>query len=102
MKKAILFSILGALLLPVFGFWAWYHVHHPLGNQLTGEITGQVLAYGRLAGLLAAFGILFQLILAGRVGWVERAFGLDRMMLLHHATGFAVEQENKMHNGGYC
>lgn len=47
-------------LLFVLGFWGWNHVHHPLGNQLTGGAIGQLLSYGRLAGLLAAWGILLQ------------------------------------------
>jgi len=81
---------LGAQLLIVIGFWVWNHVHHPMGNQLTGDRIGQLLAYGRLTGLLAAFGILLQLILIGRVKWVERTFGLDRLTRLHHGLGFAL------------
>ena len=90
MKKTGLFILLAALILPLFAFWAWDQVRHPTGNLLVGETAGQLLAYGRLAGLLAAFGLLLQLLLAGRTGWVERACGLDRMMLVHHASGFAL------------
>jgi len=83
-------AVLASQILVVAGFWFWNHVHHPLGNQLTGDAVGQLLAYGRLAGLLAAFGILLQLILIGRVRWVERVFGLDRLSRLHHVVGFAL------------
>jgi predicted ferric reductase len=61
-----------------------------MGNQLTGAAVGQLLAYGRLAGLLAVLGILFQLILIGRVKWVEKVFGFDRLTRLHHITGFSI------------
>jgi predicted ferric reductase len=83
-------GVLASQLLVVVGFWAWNHVHHPAGNQLVGDSTAQFLAYGRLAGLLAAFGCLLQIILVGRVRWVERTFGLDRLSRLHHFVGFAL------------
>jgi predicted ferric reductase len=79
-----------AQLLVVTGLWLWFHTHHPLGNLLTGDDVGKLLAWGRLTGLLAAFGILVQLLLVGRVKWIERAFGLDRLTRLHHAFGFAL------------
>ncbi|HOX04823.1 MAG TPA: ferredoxin reductase family protein [Planctomycetota bacterium] len=83
-------GVLASQLAAVVGFWAWNHVHHPLGNQLTGDSTAQFLAWGRLAGLLAAFGCLLQIVLVGRTRWVERAFGLDRLSRLHHVVGFGL------------
>jgi len=83
-------GVLASQLLVVVGFWAWNHTHHLLGNQLAGDSTAQFLAYGRLAGLLAAFGCLLQIILVGRTRWVERAFGLDRLSRLHHVVGFGL------------
>ena len=79
-----------AQLLAVVGSWAWFHVHHPLGNLLTGDSIGRLLAWGRLAGLLAGLALLFQLVLIGRVRWVERCCGLDRLTRLHHILGFAL------------
>lgn len=90
MKKAGLLALLAVQLGIIFAFWAWNHVNHPMGNQLTGEMVGQLLAYGRLAGLLAAFAILLQLILTGRVKWVESVFGLDNLSRLHHILGFSL------------
>jgi predicted ferric reductase len=83
-------AVLGSQIVLIVGFWFWYHWRHPLGNLLTGDAVGQLLAYGRLAGLLAAFGVLLQLILIGRVGWVEPSFGLDRLTRLHHVLGLAL------------
>ena len=90
MKKAGLLILLAAQLVIILAFWAWNHMNHAMGNQLTGEAVGQLLAYGRLAGLLAAFAILLQLILTGRVKWVESVFGLDRLSRLHHILGFSL------------
>lgn len=90
MKTAGWLSLIGSQLLIITGFWFWNHLHHPLGNQLTGDAAGMLLAYGRLAGLLAAFGILLQLLLVGRIKWVERVFGLDRLTRLHHVVGFSL------------
>jgi len=90
MKKFGWLILLGSQFAIVAGFWAYDHVNHMMGNQLTGEPVGQYLAYGRLAGLLAVLLILFQLMLIGRIKWLERVFGLDRMAHLHHFTGFAI------------
>ena len=88
MQTLVWSLVLASQAMTIVGFWFWNHLHHPLGNQLVGDATGQLLAWGRLAGLLAAFGILFQLLLIGRVRWVERVFGLDRLTRLHHGVGF--------------
>ena len=90
MKRIGWFVVLGAQLLIVIGFWLWNHTQPPTGNVFTGSLSDKLLACGRLAGLLAAFGILFQLILIGRVKWVERVFGLDRLTRLHHIVGFSL------------
>ncbi len=90
MKKAAWWVLAGAQLLIVVGCWFRFHAHHPLGNLLTGDAVGRLLAWGRLAGLLAVLAILFQLMLIGRVRWVERSYGMDRLTRLHHVVGFAL------------
>ncbi|OGV37149.1 MAG: hypothetical protein A2X48_04880 [Lentisphaerae bacterium GWF2_49_21] len=90
MKKFGWLVLLASQFAVVTGFWAYDHVNHPMGNLLTGEPVGQYLAYGRLAGLLAVLLILFQLMLIGRVKWLEQTFGLDRMANLHHFIGFGI------------
>lgn len=71
-------------------FWAWNHVRHLMGNQLAGDATAQFLAYGRLAGLLAGFGALFQILVISRAKWLENEFGFDRLARLHHVVGFCI------------
>ncbi len=48
-----------------------------------------VLSVGRLLGLLAVFFALVQFMLMGRVAWIERAFGLDRLAGYHRLNGYA-------------
>jgi predicted ferric reductase len=90
LARAAWLLVLAGQLAVIVGFWCWNHVRHPMGNQLTGDAAAQLLAWGRLAGLLAAFGVLVQIALAGRVRPVERAFGFDRLTRLHHVVGFAL------------
>ena len=90
MKKAACLTLAGAVALTLVGSWLWIQTRHPLGNLLTGDTDGQALAWGRLAGLLAAFGILIQLTLIGRARWLEQVFGLDRLTRLHHMLGFSL------------
>lgn len=49
-----------------------------------------VIAYTRLFGLLAAFLLPLQLILIGRVKWVESVFGLDKLSRLHRINGLVI------------
>ena len=88
-KAACLSGVLTPVLI-VIGAWLWFHTHHPLGNLLAGDASGQALAWGRLAGLLAALGVLAQIMLIGRVRRIERVFGLDRLTRLHHVLGFSL------------
>jgi len=88
MRRKFLLVLAASQLPVVIGSWLWFHTHHPLGNLLTGDASGMLLAWGRLSGLLLALAIFLQLMLIGRIGWIERAYGLDRLTRLHHVVGF--------------
>jgi len=60
------------------------------GSLLSTGGSSALLAIARLAGLLAGYSLLTQLVLIGRAVWVERAFGLDRLSRVHHWNGFAL------------
>jgi predicted ferric reductase len=50
---------------------------------------GDVLnAAGRVTGLLGTYLALWQLLLMTRQPWLDAAFGLDRLAVLHHWNGF--------------
>lgn len=60
------------------------------GGLLSTGGPAALLAIARLAGLLAGYSLLTQLVLIGRAVWVERAFGLDRLSRVHHWNGLAL------------
>ncbi len=86
MKKIIIYAIFIANLLVTAGFW-W---HFSGGLLVTGNINSAFIAIARLAGLLATQLALVQLILIGRVKWVESQFGLDKLSRIHKWNGYAV------------
>jgi predicted ferric reductase len=76
--------LLGVSLLTVLFLW-WMGT----GRFAAEGTVDPLLALARLAGLGAAYFALLQVALIGRTLWVERAFGLDRLSLIHHYAGFA-------------
>lgn len=88
--KSISVAALVSQVLVVLGFWAWNHIHFQTGNQFEAGATAKLLMFGRLAGLLAAVGILLQLTLIGRARRIEQEFGLDRLSRIHHVLGFTL------------
>ncbi|MBU2575427.1 MAG: ferredoxin reductase family protein [Elusimicrobia bacterium] len=87
--KKILMSLFPLGLLAVIGFWALDCAGAPPGNMFR-DASGLLLAFGRLAGILAAAGILAQLLLVSRAKWLEPLFGLDRLTKAHHVMGLAI------------
>lgn len=57
------------------------------GNLLTKDLVNNLLAWARLAGLLAVYFVLTQLLLIGRLRWLEPYFGHDRLSKSHHYFG---------------
>lgn len=51
------------------------------------DLGDRVTAAGRLSGLLAAYLVLVQLLLMGRLAWFERAVGFDRLTAWHRGLG---------------
>lgn len=67
-------------------FWIW--TRGSLEGALAGNtVGGWLIALGALAGLLAFYLVLCQMLLIGRVGWIERAWGHDRLSHIHHLCG---------------
>lgn len=53
-----------------------------------GEVSDVLLSLGRLFGLLATYFALTQFMLMGRILWLERSFGLDRLAGFHRFNGY--------------
>lgn len=83
MKKALIYIIFLTNL--VLLFWFWYQNSGDF--LLGGEFSAIMVALGRVTGLLAEFFILTQLVLIGRIRWIERVFGHPRLTALHRVVG---------------
>ncbi|MCE1248473.1 MAG: ferredoxin reductase family protein [Firmicutes bacterium] len=82
-RKAILTLIY--LAIPVLVVVLW---HNNYLQRQTDGFTNIQTEIGRLTGLLGVVCLLLQLMLAGRVSWIERLFGMDRLLFIHHLNGF--------------
>jgi predicted ferric reductase len=51
-------------------------------------LSGKILAAGQLLGLLGTYFALTQFMLMGRISWIERGFGLDRLASFHRVNGY--------------
>lgn len=81
--KRILLGILVFIELIIVFFW-WKSAGALLSS---GSLPSISLAIGRLCGLQAVFFVLLQLMLIGRIKWVERWWGHDKLAHLHTQTG---------------
>ncbi|MFA6039376.1 MAG: ferric reductase-like transmembrane domain-containing protein [Candidatus Peribacteraceae bacterium] len=78
------------------GFWQILHTANVIlilafwwrgtGSSLA-DAPSVLTGLGRMTGLLAAYFILIQFFTIGRMPWLERAFGLDRLTRIHHRAG---------------
>lgn len=50
-------------------------------------LSGILIAFGRIAGLSAAYTVLLQFMFMGRMVWLEQVFGLDKLSRIHHTSG---------------
>jgi predicted ferric reductase len=67
----------------VLGFWWLTTGAQPVRSQ--GDLLN---AAGRVTGLLGTYGVLWQLVLMSRVPWLEAAFGLEKLAVLHRWNGY--------------
>lgn len=86
MKRIFIYIVALLNFLILIGFW-WYFSGALI---LEGTFISVSLAIGRLTGLLAVNLILTQLILIGRVKWVESVFGLDKLARIHKWSGYFI------------
>src|SRR5438876_4413334 len=67
-------------------FWLWLHGGGISGVHTSGDAFTSI---GRLAGLLAAYSALIQVVLLARIPWLERLLGFDRLTVWHRRNGHA-------------
>ena len=56
-------------------------------DLLSGDAGTRLTAIGRLSGLVAMNLLLVQLLLAARIPWVDRVYGMDRALKAHRILG---------------
>lgn len=86
MKKILIFLVFILNLFITTAFW-WYFSGDLI---LSGGGNSTLLAISRLAGLWATQLALYQLLLIGRVKWVEAQFGLDKLSKIHKWNGYTI------------
>jgi len=57
--------------------------------ELWGTSFGKLQGLGQITALWGSFFILAELVLIARVPWIERRYGMDRLLRWHRITGFA-------------
>ena len=87
--KKILLAVFPAGAAVALCLWYFDNSTAPLGSFFADK-TGLLMAFGRLAGIVAALGVMGQLLLISRVSWLEPLFGLDRLTRFHHLAGLII------------
>jgi predicted ferric reductase len=67
----------------IVGFW-WFSS----GFEITRNASDLFNGIGRVTGLLGTYLVLWQLLFMARLPWLEHAFGLERMAVLHKWNGY--------------
>lgn len=83
-QRKLVWSLFFLNLTVIFYYW-WTGSSFILKQNAEGSI---LLASGRLAGLLAQYLILVQLILISRAPLVEKVYGFDKLNELHRKIGY--------------
>ncbi|QQS22759.1 ferric reductase-like transmembrane domain-containing protein [bacterium] len=84
MKRLAIYSFFLTNFAITLGFW-WYFNGE---SFVAGGIPVKLLMIGKLSGLIATIFALNQLLLIGRIKWIESVFGLDKLSRVHKWTGY--------------
>jgi predicted ferric reductase len=84
LSQQLIILLWGALLVGVVALWAPVGVSMLTGGSLDAVFT----SIADILGLLATYFALTQFMLMGRIGWIERSFGLDRLASYHRLNGY--------------
>jgi len=85
MKKTLLILIFVLNLVIIFALW-W----SGSGYLLTKTTADIYIAIGRLAGLLVQLFLLTELVLIGRIAFIEKIWGFDSLNRLHRYIGYSI------------
>ena len=80
---AVAYAVVVANAIVIVGFW-WFSS----GFEITRNASDLFNGIGRVTGLLGTYLVLWQLLFMARLPWLEHAFGLERMAVLHKWNGY--------------
>ena len=87
--KKIFLAVFPALAAVVLALWYYDNSSAPMGSFFTGG-PGLVMAFGRLAGVIGALGVIGQLLSMSRAAWLEPLTGQSLPVKWHHRAGLAI------------
>jgi predicted ferric reductase len=82
-RPDLAYAVLVANAIVIVGFW-WFSS----GFEITRNESALFNGIGRLTGLIGTYLVLWQLLFMARLPWLEHAFGLERMAVLHKWNGY--------------
>ena len=86
-NKRLLIYLFGVVnFIAIVLLW-WLHSGSLFASNGNGDT---LIALGRITGLLAEFFILVELVLIGRITWLEQLFGFDQMNKIHRWIGYGI------------
>jgi len=88
MIKILLAAFPAAALAAVF-FWFHNSSNSAIGS-LFADRPGMLLAFGRLAGITGALGVMSQVLIMSRAAWLEPLLGTALPVKWHHRAGLAI------------
>jgi predicted ferric reductase len=80
---AFIYAVFALNAVVILGFW-WFSS----GFEITRNASDAFNGIGRVTGLVGTYLVLWQLLFMARVRWLEHAFGLERMAVLHKWNGY--------------
>jgi len=81
---ALLFIVNIAIIFIIWSNGSRYYISNPFIGG------GIYIALGRITGLLGEYFLLMQLVLIGRMRWLEHVFGFDKLNQIHRWTGYSI------------
>ncbi len=82
-RPDLAYAVFVANAIVILGFW-WFSS----GFEITRNASDLFNGIGRVTGLLGTYFVLWQLLFMARLPWLEHAFGLERMAVLHKWNGY--------------
>ncbi len=82
-RPAVGYGLFAVNALVILAFW-WFSS----GFEITRTPSDAFNGAGRVTGLLGTYLVLWQLLFLARLPWLEHAFGLERMAVLHKWNGY--------------